>query len=148
MSVAADSEDLQVDSAGSGNGVFVFTAVVGKVFFGNAPVWDMDVFPGDIKMIEEVIMHEVPVTFLVIAGKSKVLVEIEGRDIGEGESVAVEADQFCIEADWRATGGKSKDDRLAGGSTGGNEFADFTRKSFGGRLGRGEKVGRGKTGHE
>ena len=63
-------------------------------------------------MIEEIVMHEIPVTLVMLMGKSQILVHIEGHDIGKAQLAGlVLLDQLLIDANRRRAGRQAEDKR-------------------------------------
>lgn len=97
---ASDAENLKVDAAAVLDFLFVGGAVGRDVGIGQHAGGQVDVFRLDIDVVEEVLVHEVPVGFLVFVGKTTVFVEVEGDDVGEGEAFfLVQADQLGVEGE-------------------------------------------------
>ena len=83
VTVSADAEDLEIDPAGPDDRVFEIETVPLKVLVSNGAVRDVDVPGGDVDVVKQVGVHEVPVALLVLALETEVLVEVEGRHVGE-----------------------------------------------------------------
>ena len=64
----------------------------------------------DVDVAEKIFPHEIPVGLVVRAGETDVFVEVERGDAAEIEPlVAVEANEFLVEAERRAAGGEAED---------------------------------------
>ncbi len=62
-------------------------------------------------MIEEVVVHEVPIALVMLAGKAYVLVHVEGDDVLKGNfSGLVLLDQALVNTQRGGTGGQTQDE--------------------------------------
>ena len=62
-------------------------------------------------MIEEILMHEVPVGLVVLTGQAQVFVHIEGNHVGEGKLPrAVHPGQLPVHPDGAGAGGQTQDE--------------------------------------
>ena len=108
--VNADTTHEEVDAAVGGDLLFV----AGALAFGvvGHTVEDVDVLRLHVdEMVEEVVMHEVPVALVMLMGQAEVLVHVEGDDVREGDFTGfVHADEFLVDADRRRTGRKAQDE--------------------------------------
>ena len=53
-------------------------------------------------MIEEIVMHEIPVALVVVMIKSDILIHIEGHDVLEGNLTCfVHLDELLVDSQWR-----------------------------------------------
>ena len=111
VSVNTDAAHEEVDSAVACDLLFVTCALAFRIVCHS--VEDVDVLRLHVnKMIEEVVMHEVPVALVVLMRKSEVLVHVECNDVGKAELAGlVLGDEFLIYADRGASCRKSEDER-------------------------------------
>ena len=149
VSGGADAEDLKVNAAGVFDGLFVGLTMLPEVSLGDGAVGDVDVVGVDVDVVEELVVHEVPVALRVLATEADVLVEVEGDDASEGEAVfGVEATEFLVEVDRGGTGGEAEDGGELFGLAGGNEVSDLSGEGLGGRVRVGMHLGAGSGGHD
>ena len=129
VAVAAEAEELDVDPAGVENALFVTAALGVKI--GRRAVGHVGALWVDVDVAEEIFPHEIPVGLVVRAGEADILVEVKGRHAAEIEPfVAVETDEFLIEAERGAAGGEAEDGvgffaDDAGDDLGTEDAADF-----------------------
>ena len=83
MTGASDAENLLIDASCVYDGFFVFFTVSRDTGIGSHARGEIDVFWFDIDVIKEVLVHEIPIAFLVLTRKAGVFIEVEGDDIGE-----------------------------------------------------------------
>ena len=97
---AADAEQLEVDAPGLADGRFVPGALLVHPIARNVASGDVDVLRPDVELGEQILVHE-PMVGVEAPGIHRVvLVEVEGHDVGEAESLLpMEADQLTIRAD-------------------------------------------------
>src|ERR1700743_849804 len=108
MPVAADAEDLQVDSAGVADGLLVSGAIA-IVIFRNRAVGDVDVFRFRVHMPKQILVHEVGKALGMRRWKAEIFVEIEADDAGKIERLfAMHANEFAVEGEHRAAGGEAE----------------------------------------
>ena len=135
MTIVTDPEHLEIDAARLANGSFIARTVGSEILIGNRAVRDVDILGRDIKMVEEAEVHELPVALCMAALESEVLVEIEGDDIGERESHAVQLSEFRVEPDGGAAGRQAENDRAVLACTDPDEVSDFDGEGGRGILG-------------
>lgn len=100
VAVRADAAEEKLDAT-VGLDLLLVTLTLGNEV-GGIPVEDVDVLCGDVDVIEEVGVHEVPVALLVCAGKTDVLVHVEGDDVLEGEDAVLhKLDEVLVSLDGR-----------------------------------------------
>ncbi len=134
---AADAENLEVEAATGLDLVFVGLAVGRNLLGGERAAGEVHVLGLDVDVIEQVGVHEVPVGLHVLMGQARVLVEVEGRHVGEGEALLlVEADQLGVEGQRRGARGEAQHNPLALGSAAADELGDFSGQFLGGILRR------------
>ena len=103
MPVRADAQDLQVDPAALPNALLVPLAE-GRVIAGGARR-NIDVVPGDVDVLEKMLVHEVVVALRVIHGQAHVLIEVERRDPGEIDLLRlVQPHQLLVQAERGGSG--------------------------------------------
>ena len=78
VTVGADSEDDEVDSAGGGDRAFVALAL--GVEIGGAAVEEPDVLGRDVDVREEVLVHETAIAAGSVGAQADEFIEIEGAD--------------------------------------------------------------------
>ncbi len=138
---AADAEELEVDSAGGGDGGFVLLAEGGDGFGGEGAVGDVDVLARDIDVVEEVFVHETVVALELAGVHGEVFVEVEGDDVLEGEIFfLVEADEFGVDGDGGGSGGEAEDGGLVFCGALADEGGDFCGGVEAGVFGVGEEA--------
>ena len=99
----------QVDAAVGSDLVLVALALSLQV--SSHAVEDVDILSGDIDVVEEVVVHEVPVALVMLAGQTNVLVHIEGYHILEGDLAGlILLDQALVNTQRRGTGGQTQDE--------------------------------------
>ncbi len=141
---AADAENLKVDAADGVDFVFVGFAVGEDLIRGDGARGDVDVFGGDVDVVEELLAHEAGVAFGVVGGEAVVFVEVEGDDVLEAEFfLAVEADEFAVEGDGGGAGGEAEDGGAAGAGVFLHEGLHFLGERLSGGGGGGEDQGGG-----
>ena len=124
----ADTEQLEVDAAGSNDCALVGSA--GSVDFGarRRATEQMHIRGIDIDVREKVLPHESMVRVNAFRRHRPVFIEIEGDNIGEAESlVAMQSYQFTINADRCGAGGKAQHKFAAIGRALANEVGDASR---------------------
>ena len=83
MTVVADAEELQVDAAHGFDECGVTLALLLRIHLHT--VRKMSALHREIHMIEQILMHEVVVALIVVAGQALILVEVHGADLREIE---------------------------------------------------------------
>ena len=69
----------------------------------------MDVVGADIDVLEQVLLHEIPVALLMGAGQAAVFVQVDGGHLGKIQiALVVPVDQLCIGAHRGAAGGQAQ----------------------------------------
>lgn len=98
MAVAANAQQLQVDTAKAGYFVFVGSAVLGDAVGGTVGVGNVDVVGFDIYMRKQILLHKVGVAVLVLWDNWVVFIEVKTDDVGETQAfVLVHSHQFLID---------------------------------------------------
>ena len=109
MSRPPNAKQLDVDSSEGIDFFLVLETELGHIFSGNFSIWNIDVFPGDINMVEKVEVHVVVVGFRVIIGNWEILVQIEGHHILEAQTFfLVHPDQLLIDSQGSAASGQTQ----------------------------------------
>jgi len=120
MTVGADAAEEKLDATKALDLIFVALTLGDQV--RSIGVRDVDILSGDVDEVEEVLVHEGPVTLGVVLGEADVLVHVEGDDVLEGDGAfAVVLDEFLVGFDGGAAGGEAEDE---GTVLGGLEFVD------------------------
>src|SRR5699024_9871536 len=81
MTRSADSQDLQVDTVGFFNFVFIPLAMIVDLFQGKRAVGYMNVLPFDINVIKEAFIHKPDITLLSLRINRIVLVKVKCNSI-------------------------------------------------------------------
>ena len=111
VSIAADSEYLEVDATGVADGLFVGAAVA-LVIARDGAVRNMNVGRGNIYVSEEILLHEVMETLGVSGREAQVLVQIESDDLGKIERfLAMQTYQLFVHSDRGAAGRQAEAQR-------------------------------------
>ena len=114
MAVAANAQQLQVDTAKAGYFVFVGSAVLGDAVGRTVGVWDVYIIGLYIYMLKQILLHKVGVAVLVLGDNWVVLIEVKTDDIGEAQAfVLVHSHQFLIDQLRGIAGGQAQNRRLA-----------------------------------
>src|SRR5262245_61935776 len=96
--VHAEAEDLQIDSAGAGNRVFVTHALGLRI--RRSPVQKIDAPGGDVDAIEQMPAHEGVVAARILRCDAPEFVEVERRRLTKiDEAFSVQSSEFSIEWD-------------------------------------------------
>src|SRR5262249_46532152 len=104
VSIAADAEKLQVDSAGVADGLLVLFAIR-VVITGERSFRDVDAGVRNIHVSKQMLLHKGAETLRMRWRNAEILVEIEPNNAREIKMLfAVQANEFAIEADHRAAG--------------------------------------------
>jgi hypothetical protein len=128
---AADAEKLKIDAAGGADGGFVGGAVGVDLGFGDGAGRQVRALRVDVDVVKEVAAHERAVALGMLGRERVVFVEVKRGDVGEAQAfLAVEADEFGVDAHGRGTGGEAEHDgflfSLALADEGGNFRGDGT----------------------
>jgi hypothetical protein len=130
MAVAADTQQLKIDSAGFPDGVFIRSAIL-VVIAANGSVGNVDVAGIDVDVGEEVFVHEMLKAPGMSSGKPQVLIEIEGHDAREIEgALFVKTDEMFVNADHGAAGGQTKHQRRLLMNRAGDELRGLQTNCF------------------
>mgnify|MGYP003300403364 CR=1 FL=1 len=108
VAVVADAQQLQIHAADSLDDGIVLSA--GGLGIGILTVGNVDGIGTDIHMVEQVLVHEVPVALVVGAGQAAVLVQVDGGDLSEAQiaDLVPVLDQALVGADGGAAGGQTQ----------------------------------------
>ena len=82
VAVNTGAAQKQVDAA-VGSDLILVTLALGFQILSHA-VEDVDVLSGNVDVVEEIIVHEVPVALVMLTGQADILVHIEGNNILKG----------------------------------------------------------------
>ena len=94
---AADSQDLQVNAPGGSHGLFITFATRKNLLHGYGPIRHVDLVGGDVDVVEQLRVHEMPVALRVVAPEAEVFIEIERHDVCETQPLLlVQSDQFPV----------------------------------------------------
>src|SRR5687768_8321544 len=95
MTVTAETKQLNVDAAGSGNAFFIRSALGVQIFRG--AVGHVSARDVDVDMPEKIFLHKIPIRLSVVCRQADVFVEVERGHAAEIESfVTMEPDQLLI----------------------------------------------------
>ena len=120
---AADAENLEIQTTASLNLILVCLAVGGNLFLCYRAAGQVDVFGGDVDVVEEVGVHEVPVGLYVLTGQTIVFIKVEGGYILEGKTLfLVKTNELGIETKGRSTCGQAQYYALALSCAAADEF--------------------------
>lgn len=86
VAIAADAENLEVDSAGLFNGAFVFVAV-GGIILAKSAAGDVDSIRREIYVLEKIGMHEVVKALWIVGREAQIFVQIEAGGLREIEAL-------------------------------------------------------------
>ena len=110
MSVNSAAAEEKIDSAIGFDFFFIAKAFAFRII-GHA-VEHIDIFFRDIDMVEEIIMHKIPIALVVFFRKSDVFVHVEGYDVFKAELAGfVHGDKSFIYAERRRPCRKSEHER-------------------------------------
>src|SRR4029077_1297401 len=105
MAVAADAENLQVDTAGCANGLFVGRAILLIVSL-DGTVGDVNVAGCYVHVSEEILLHEMMKTLRMIGRKPQVFDQVECDNAREVQSLlAVQSNKLLVHSEHGASGG-------------------------------------------
>ena len=97
MPGAADTQQLDINTAGFHNFFLVVAAKSSYIIFFDASRWDVNVFGFDINVLEKPVPHKMVVTLLVVVFQGIVLIEVKGDHIRKTETFfAMPFNQFII----------------------------------------------------
>ena len=140
---ASDAQDLQVNAAHRINRLFVLPAMGEDLVRCDRALGDVDVFLGNVDVIEQLVCHEAAIAFRVVPLQAVVLIQVEGDDVLEAQALLlVQADQLAIKGHRGGPCGHPKHGREAGLVLGLNDLPDFTGQFSGG----GGRVGEDNSG--
>ena len=110
MSVDSDAAHEEVYSPGLGDLVLIIHALFHGVL--SHAVQHVDVVRGNVDVVEEIVVHEIPVALFVLTRQSHVFVHVERDNIAEGHLARlVHLNEFLIDADRRGSCGKAQNER-------------------------------------
>ena len=103
VAVHAAAAQEQINAA-VGSDLVLITLALGFQILGHA-VENVHIFGRNVDMVEEIIMHEVPVALVMLSGQANILVHVEGDHVLEGHFPGlVHLDQALIDTQRRRTG--------------------------------------------
>jgi hypothetical protein len=109
VSGPSDAEQLQVDAAGPREGPLVGVAKRADVIRPEGAVRDVNVGRVDVDVAEQELVHEAAVALQRRRLHGVVLVEVEGDDVGKGETLpAVKSDQLAVDGHRRRSRGQAQ----------------------------------------
>ena len=109
VTVNAATAHEEIDSAVRRDLFLVTSALCLEIL--SHTVKNVDILCGNVYMIEEVVVHEVPVALVVILGKTNVFVHIEGNYVLEGNlTLLIHLDELLVNSERRRAGGKAEDE--------------------------------------
>jgi len=107
MSVNTASTQEQVDSAVRCDFILISLALSLKI--GSHTVEYVHILCRNVDMVEEIVMHEVPVALVVLSGQTYIFVHIEGNNVLEGNLARlIHFDESLIYTQRRRTGGQTQ----------------------------------------
>ena len=99
----------QVDTAVGSDLVFVALALCFQIF--SHTVQNVDILSRNVDVVEEIVVHEVPVALVMLSGQTNILVHIEGHNILEGDLTGlVHLDEALVNAQRGGTGGQTQNE--------------------------------------
>jgi hypothetical protein len=111
VAAPADSQDLQVDPPGGSDGLLVGPAMCLQLRRGKVAPGQVDLVPGDVHVVEEVLPHVAVVALRVVGREAQVLVEVEGGDPGEVQSfLPVHPHERVVQAQGSGARGETEDE--------------------------------------
>lgn len=103
MASPSDAQHLQIYSSVAFYFFLISFTELSDLFLGEFAIWDVNVFFGNIDVVEQVLSHEVVVALNIILGDRVVLVQVKGHHILEGYlSLLAHSHQLLIYFHWRA----------------------------------------------
>jgi len=110
VTVNAAAAEEEVDSAVGSDLVLISLALSLEVL--SHTVKNVDILSGNVYVVEEIGVHEVPVALVMLTGKTNVLVHVEGNNVLEGNlACLVHFDKILVNAERGGTGRKSENER-------------------------------------
>lgn len=101
---SSNAQNLQVDSSIGLDFLFIVGTELDDSRSFDLAVRNIDVFLGDVNMIEEVVVHVVIVGFWVVFLDGVVFIQVEGNYVLETHlSIAIHADELTINSQWSIT---------------------------------------------
>jgi len=107
VAVNAAAAQEQVDAAVRSDLVLIALALSFQIL--SHTIENVDVLSRNINVIEEVVVHKIPVALVVLSGQTNVLVHIKGYNILKGDLAGlIHFDQVAVNAQRRRTGGQAQ----------------------------------------
>src|SRR6202035_5811965 len=102
---AADSEELQIESARFLDLALIRAAVGNDLFDYDRAIEHVHVFRADVNQVEQMLAHEAAIALQFERLDREVFVEVERDDVRKRQPfLAVQPDQLGINADWGRAG--------------------------------------------
>ncbi len=110
VAVHADAAHEEVDAPVGGD-LFLIAAALPFRVVGHA-VEDVDVlFLHVYQVVEEIVMHEVPIALVMLVGQAQVFIHVEGDHVGEGDfSGFVHPNELLVDPYGAGTRGQAQDE--------------------------------------
>ena len=129
--VAAETQELDIDTTGIDNTMFVAAAL--GVEIGGGAVRDVRALLVDVDVAEKIFPHEIPIGLIVRAGKTDIFVEVKSGDAAEIQTLfAVQSDEFLIKPQRRPAGGETEDGIRFFADDAGDDFCAEDAANLGG----------------
>ena len=110
MTVYATTAEEQINAAQGRDLVLITLALCLEILCHT--VENVDVLCGNVDVVEEIIVHEVPVALVMLAGQTYVLVHIEGHNVLEGDLARlIHFNESLVNAKGRRARGKTEHER-------------------------------------
>jgi hypothetical protein len=107
VAVNTGAAQEQVDAAVGSDLILVALALSFQIL--SHAVENVDVLCGDVDMVEEIIVHEVPVALVMLTGQTNILVHVESNNILEGHFTSlVLLDQALIDTQRGGASGQAQ----------------------------------------
>lgn len=106
VAIRADAQDLNVDAADFLDSPLI--PIAERPIVAGGTGGNVDVLPGNVDVLKEVLVHEVMVALRVVGHQAHILVEVEGRHLREVQSFfLVHAGQFLVQTQGARAGGQA-----------------------------------------
>ncbi len=137
MTGAPDAENLQVEPAACLNLCLVGGTMCRYVRRCQRAAGQIHVLGLDVDVIEEIVVHEVPVRLRVLVRQSRVFIQVESGHVSERKPFfLVQANQLCVEGERCSSGGKPKHNPFTLSLPCAYKLSDFSCQYLGGFLWR------------
>ena len=111
---AADAQYLNIYSSIRFYLFLVIRTKLDDIFPADLSAGNVDIFSGDVDVIEEMVIHIVVIWLWIVVLDGKVLIQVEGYHIFEAQfSVFVQADQLPVDSDGSASCGQAQNESFS-----------------------------------